>query len=436
MTNDQTRALAFLYQFLERALFAPHSSYFASLQGYAGVGKTWLIGNWLEEVLANYPDLRITVVAPTNKAVDVLRAKCGHLKVQFRTLDSFLGFRVKRDDDWKMQRHRNTKSVDGNDGPDFVVCDEASMVKKEYHEELRHRDVPVLYVGDPAQLQPVGEEQSPAFTVPDTFLMQEVARQAAGHPIIEMATYLRGMVNSGGWFTLSDLRQFAKDGDRRIAFTNYRNVHDWAERAIEKGMDARILAFTNAAVGENNAVMHKRLYPDAPLFGKGEMVLVNEAFDYDDETLLCNGELLRVEDCHEAEPIAGVETYTVTAKRLASSLVVDGETVGNTLTMHCALDPELAVRVHRDLTNKIYEARAAGDMGLMDKLMAARRPLNKLAPLRHSFSNTIHKSQGSTYDVALLDFPDIYRSREMRARLFYVGATRPSQYLVLAHSGG
>lgn len=432
MTNDQTRALAFLNQFLERAITRPGVSYFAALKGYAGTGKTWLIAYWLEQVLRDHPDLRIVVVAPTNKAVDVLRSKCGHLRVDFRTLHSFLGFRVKRNDDWKMETHRNTQL---QDSPDLVVCDESSMVGKEMHEELRFRDVPVMYVGDPAQLQPVGEESSPSFNVPDTCLLTEIVRQAAGNPIIDMATYLRGMVDSNGWFTSQDLRAFCKPEDRRISFTNYRNVHDWAQRAIEKGMDSRILAFTNAAVGMNNAAMHKRMFPNDALFGQNELVLVNEAFDYDDETLLCNGELLRVESCEESEPIAGVETYTVQAKRLASSLVVDGETVGATLAMQCALDPEKALRVHRDLTNKIYEARNNGDMQAMDKLIQTRRPLNKLAPLRHSYSNTIHKSQGSTYDVAILDFPDIYRSREMRARLMYVGATRPSQYLVLAHSG-
>lgn len=435
LTSHQQGALEFLDAYLADTLNT-RASAFAVLKGYAGVGKTWLIGHWVELVLERHPDLKIVIVAPTNKAVDVLRAKCGHLRVDFRTLDSYLGFRVKRDDDWKMQKHRSTKATAAEDEPDLVICDEASMVKIEYHKELGWREVPVLYVGDPAQLNPVGEEASPAFSVERQFEMTEVVRQAQGNPILDLATYLRDKINDGGWFTIQDIRQFAPNGDRRFTFTNHRNVLEWASTAIDKGMDARILAFTNAAVNEYNAKMHARRFPGVPLFGEGELALVNEAFDYDDDTLLCNGEQLRVVSCVEDAPIAGVEVYEVRAVRLASSLVVDGDTVGAELVMKVARDPEHALRTHRALTDRIYELRREGHMGQAEELFKERRPLNKLAPLRHSYACTVHKSQGSTYDVAFVDFPDIYRSRDMRARLLYVAATRPAEFLVMAHSGG
>lgn len=432
MTNDQTRALAFLDAYL--ATCQPGVSNFAALKGYAGVGKTWLIAHWVERLLEAKPDMRIVIVAPTNKAVDVLRAKCGHLPVNFCTLDSYLGFRVKRDDDWKMQRSRNTKSADA-DTPDLVICDEGSMVKGEYHKELEWRQVPVLYVLDPAQLEPIGEDGMPADKVQPSFLMEEIVRQAAGNPIIDLSTFLRHRVYDKNWFTLPDIRQFAKEDDRRIAFTNHSHVHNWACTAIDKGMDSRVLAFTNATVNDNNARMHAMRYADAPLFGVGELALVNEAFDYDDETLLCNGELLRITGCDRVDPIEGVEVYNVKGLRLRSSLVVDGDTVGNELDMLVPRSPEQAMRVHREMTDEIYRLRREGLMGKADELFKARRPLNKLAPLRHSYANTVHKSQGSTYDVAFVDFPDIYRSRDMRARLLYVAATRPAQFLVMAHSG-
>lgn len=433
LTQHQTEALVFLNDYL--ATCQRGESSFAALKGYAGVGKTWLIAHWVETLLQERPGLRIVIVAPTNKAVDVLRSKCGHLPVDFRTLDSFLGFKVKRNDDWQMQRHKNAKAAD-DEPVDLVICDEGSMVRLEYHNELKWKRVPVLYVLDPAQLEPVKETEMPAAMVEPAYMMTEVVRQAQGNPIIELATYLRDRVNDKQWFTIQDIRQFAQPGDRRIAFTNHRNVLDWACTALDKGMDARILAFTNATVNEYNAKMHQLRYPGTPCFGDGELALVNEAFEYDDETLLCNGELLRVVSCVPAEPIADVEVYTVTAKRLASSLVVDGETVGQELTMLVARDPDAAFRRHRDLTDMIYEYRKQGKMAEADELLKVRRPLNKLAPLRHAYACTVHKSQGSTYDVAFIDFPDIYRSKEMRARLLYVASTRPSEFLVVAHSGG
>ena len=425
---------------------SPTESSFYCLQGYAGVGKTWLVAAFLRALLARRPGIKIIVSAPTNKAVDVLRRKCGGLDVGFRTLDSFLGYRVKRNDDWEMERSQSNKR-DGA-SPDLLVVDEASMVKADYHNELRRRRIPVLYVGDPAQLQPVGEESSPAFSVPDRVLMTEVVRQEAGNPIIGLATYLRELIERDSTdFVLQDIRAFTVDGDRRISFTPRSNVYAWACAALDKGMDCRVLAFTNAAVNEHNARMHALRYPEAPLFGEGELALVNEAFDYDDDTLLTNGELLRVVKCERVEPIAGVETYEVAALRLADSLEVDGETTGQKLTLKVAADPDHAYRVHRALTSSIYETiaeirdaerkggRVAELRQRLDQMYATRKPLNKLAPLRHSYSCTVHKSQGSTYDVAMVDFGDVYRSREMRARLMYVAATRPSKFLVMVHNG-
>ena len=431
MTNDQTRALEAMDNWLDST--EPHDSAFFALQGYAGVGKTWLVVHWLARVLERNPHIKITVTAPTNKAVDVLRqkaqAQAPHIigMVAFRTLDSFLGFRIKRDDDWNMQRSRTDRR---EDAPDLVLVDEASMVKAEYHQELRARRVRVLYVGDPAQLQPVGEELSPAFHVADKVLMTEVVRQGAGNPIIELATWLRGLIDDGRTdFLLQDVRGFCVPNDRRIAFTGRAQMYDWAEAAIAKGMDCRILAFTNAAVAQHNATMHERAHPGTPLFGAGELVLVNEAFDYDDDTLLTNGQLLRVVSCERTTPIEGVDVFEVLA------VPQDGERKGDTLRMLVARDQGHALSTHKELTGQWYDAKAKGDTKAMREIGLRRAPLNKLAPLRHAYACTVHKSQGSTYDVALVDFSDVYRSREMRSRLLYVAATRPSQYLVMVHNG-
>ncbi len=439
-TQDQRRAREALDAWVDST--SPTESAFFSLQGYAGVGKTYLVADWVRTLLERRPDMNITIVAPTNKAVDVLRGKCGQHMVNgeplstlvtFRTLDSFLGFRVKRNDDWQIEKSRAGKQ---STSPDLVICDEASMVKLEYHNELTWRRVPVLYVGDPAQLQPVGEAMSPAFSVPEHVLMTEIVRQEEGNPIIEMATFLRKHIEAGtADFILQDLREFARPEDRRIAFTTRDKVHGWACAALDKGMDCRILAFTNATVNEANAQMHALRYPDAPLYGEGETVLVNEAFDYDDETLLTNGELLRVVECTPTDPIEGVEVYKVRAQRLANNLEVDGEARGRVLEFLVPRDPDHAFRVHRAMTDEIYALRKAGKFGDSEALMRARRPLNKLAPLRHAYACTVHKSQGSTYDVAFVDFSDVYRSREMRARLMYVAATRPAQFLVMVHGG-
>lgn len=445
MTADQTAARTALTQWFD-ATRKGVSSFF-SLQGYAGVGKTWLTADWLAGLMRANPEFRIVVVAPTNKAVDVLRSKMRAQapdvadKFEFRSLDSYLGYRIKRNDDWEMERSKGGQLNNGRKErePDLVACDEASMVKLEYHTDLKMRRVPVLYICDPAQLEPVGEQASPACNVPDKVLMTEVVRQAKGNPIIDFATYMRGKVNDASSFILQDLRQFAREDDRRISFTGLSNVPRWACAAADKGLDCRILAFTNAAVSAHNAVMHRLRFPDAPLFGVGELALVNEAFEYkepdSEEELITNGELMRVVGCERAPDIAGVEVYAVQAQRLANNMEVNGEVVPRVYDMLVPLNADKATATHKQLTNALWDARRAGNHQEADRLLDLRRPLNLLAPLRHAYSCTVHKSQGSTYDAAIVDFSDVYRSREMRARLMYVAGTRPSKFLVFAHGG-
>lgn len=431
LTTCQERGLAFLEDFEAGRLGAA-----AALEGAAGVGKTWLVAHWLERLCERHSDGEggwrdtlpaVTVTAYTNKAVDVLRAKVGHLPIQFKTLDSFLGYKVKKNDDGVVERSRFKNNKD----PDIIVVDEASMVPVDYVHELASRGtyhkgklqpLPVLYVGDKFQLAPVGEKTSTALDGPaHQCEMTTPTRQALGSPIIQLATHLRECVESGRMFILPDLRKYADN--KAVTFTPRTNVVNWALAAIRKGMDTRVLAWDNNSVNRYNADMHRSLYPDAAVFGAGERVLVNEAFEVNDDVMLLNGELLDVLTC---EP-DGVEAGNVACWRV----LVQAPHL-SPLELRVAQDPHLLAVRHKQLTEQLWAARRAGNIAEADRLVQARKPLNKLAPLRHSYASTVHKAQGSTYDVALVDFSSVYRSDE-RARLMYVATTRPSQFLVLGH---
>lgn len=72
----------------------------------------------------------------------------------------------------------------------LIVVDEASMVGRNMTDDLLSFGVPILAIGDPGQLPPVGDD--PGFTSgkPDFFLT-EIHRQAEGNPIIHLATLAR-----------------------------------------------------------------------------------------------------------------------------------------------------------------------------------------------------------------------------------------------------
>jgi ATP-dependent exoDNAse (exonuclease V) alpha subunit len=73
---------------------------------------------------------------------------------------------------------------------DLLVLDEVSMVGKQMAEDLLAFGKPILVLGDPGQLPPVGEESFFTDAEPDVMLT-EIHRQAADSPILRLATMAR-----------------------------------------------------------------------------------------------------------------------------------------------------------------------------------------------------------------------------------------------------
>jgi len=75
-------------------------------------------------------------------------------------------------------------------GADLVVIDEVSMVDSKMADDLLSFNVPILALGDPAQLPPVKGEGFFTRARPDVMLT-EIHRQARGNPVIDLATKVR-----------------------------------------------------------------------------------------------------------------------------------------------------------------------------------------------------------------------------------------------------
>ena len=72
----------------------------------------------------------------------------------------------------------------------LIVVDEASMVGEDIASDLLSFDIPILAIGDPAQLPPVGDK--PGFTDADPdFFLTEIHRQARDNPIIRLSMDVR-----------------------------------------------------------------------------------------------------------------------------------------------------------------------------------------------------------------------------------------------------
>lgn len=72
----------------------------------------------------------------------------------------------------------------------LMILDEGSMIDEDMANDLMEFEIPILVMGDPGQLPPVGGDPGFLGGVPDAFLT-EVHRQAADNPIIYLATMVR-----------------------------------------------------------------------------------------------------------------------------------------------------------------------------------------------------------------------------------------------------
>src|SRR5689334_22324343 len=149
------------------------------LFGYAGTGKTTLARH-----IADEADGEVKFAAFTGKAASVMRGKGCHGATTIHGLI----YRAR-------ESGEEIPSFDLYDEApaskaDLIVIDECSMVDAELARDLLSFKVPVLVLGDPAQLPPVQGAGFFTAAKPD-IMLTEVHRQAQDDPIVRLSLEVR-----------------------------------------------------------------------------------------------------------------------------------------------------------------------------------------------------------------------------------------------------
>ena len=122
---------------------------FVTCGGYAGTGKSTIISVILE-ALQNR-SMSFCPAAFTGKAANVLRKK----GMNASTIHSLI-YQPHKDEDGHVEWYLAEKTDLASKGIDGFIIDEASMVSKEIHQDLLSFRLPIIYVGDHGQLEPIG----------------------------------------------------------------------------------------------------------------------------------------------------------------------------------------------------------------------------------------------------------------------------------------
>lgn len=398
LNPDQAHALEKIKLWLES-----DEQYFA-LRGFAGTGKSTLMKE-LSKLGYNF-----YFSAPTNKATKVLSEFLG---VKSKTTYSLLGLRMVAEEDKRVLS--STEAPDLGANP-ILVIDEAGMLQKNLVKllvELGHR---VLFVGDPAQINPIGEIVSRAWRLAgrNKVTLRKVER--FDNELLQLSTSLRDCLKNKIW------RSPIKDnnnGDEGV-FVLPRPKFEEAMLSLklEDWDTTKVCCWRNRTVeGYNNIIREALGFTDD--YHVGERILLasplapmGNILAYTDEEFVIRGISRR---------IFGFETFEIDA------YVFDVE---RDFVLHVPVDPTAYAR---------HASRLASIASLEKNSMARKVAwkaywsfVETFSAVRYGYALTAHRLQGSTVQNIFVDQSDILANpnKPEAFRCLYVAATRPKRSLV------
>ena len=471
LTPDQQRAEAAFASWLS----SPGDGRPFVLSGYAGAGKTFLSMRLL--AAAEAAGLCWTVAAPTHKAVGVLRS---HLSVAGlrptwypATIHRLLRLKLKRQGD--LERCEETaQTAAALEHLGLVLIDEASMIDSSLLEICLRCAQPfgtrLVFVGDPAQLPPVGEPSSPVFGLKrgQRAELQQVVRHQG--PVLQLASGIRnGELPCRRPPPLPPIRSDAG----QVACLSPQAWLEQAQVALRRSAEldnpdhARILCYTNRSLERLVPIARRALHGDmadqlpvlpgevlisrsavmAPACTAGEEAA--EAVAEEPDMVLGSNRELVVRDVsperldlaelglNQADLGAGLPVPVIDTLKAA---VDAGETQ---LSLRLLPGVGSAGRRQFDvvLQRLRQQARAAASAGAKAEAKALWRRFflvrDAFASLGPAAVLTVHRSQGSTFGEVFVD-ADVFWPDDpvLRQQLVYVAVSRASSAVTLMAGAG
>ena len=409
--------------------------------GYAGSGKSTCVGTMIEHL--GLTEEQVMYMAPTGKAAKVLTKKlrndgwntpattihkaiymprtmkADYIEREMTRFETALSIKgdplsrfpdpmpgmSERDIRVRLAELENAlrEAMDG-EGPSFslkppqdlppgvklFVVDEASMVGTTVAQDLARFGIPILAIGDPGQLPPVGSDWGFDMDDPNVFLT-EIHRQAAENPIIRLATLARQ----------GEMLKVGNYGDD-VKVVNRRDD----DVTLNMDRDAMVLVGTHRKRWQLTDKIRKNLgyTENGPMAGEPLLVVKNSR----QHAPLVNGTILNNMTDH-----GDLQNGNVVLRLRAS----DPEADNLEYDLNCvqAVFEEHALRKQNSYT------------GDPRSVFAAKV---KYEQVDWGHVLTVHKSQGSEWDdVVVHDESGVFR--DQGPRWLYTGITRAANKLTV-----
>jgi exodeoxyribonuclease-5 len=335
--------------------------------GYAGTGKTTLAKYFAETI-----EGRAEFAAFTGKAAIVMQ-KNGCIGAS--TIHSLI-YRAETDEETGDAIFKLDSSGAARDAA-LIVIDECSMVDKAIGTDLLSFGVPILVLGDPAQLPPVKGGGFFTDQTPD-IMLTEIHRQAADNPIIQLATEVR----------MGRIPDYGEYGQSRVI--------------TAADIDAaQVTAADQVLVGTNRS---RHLY---------------------------NRRLRDLQDKTDPLPMVGDRLVCIRNDRLKK--IFNG---GLFDVIRAQPHPDKGDCVRLTLASEDFPTRSALTVTVREEFFTGGsedidwRELRGQQQFNYGYALTVHKAQGSQWnDVVLFDESRVFG--DDRQRWLYTGITRASDRITI-----
>lgn len=435
------------------------------LKGYAGTGKTTMIKTVVPELQQLGKD--VSLMAPTGRAAKVLREKTGcEACTIHQGIYSFERLEVERYDEHGQLIENGLKEKEhGENGTDDVqfffsirktkpddpsntiyVIDESSMISSRCaNNEILHFGTGVLiddlltyaqplhggkiiFIGDPAQLPPVGDNRSAALD--ESFFaerqlgvsvceLKQVLRQQGESTILKDAMMVRDVLQSESRNHLCFER---KKGEVEDITAGSVAASFYEENPIPSIGDAIVIAYTNALVKDYNDALRRRYFPGSKHVVTGDILQVVRNNMYigtgNQKVILFNGDFVKVLQVSDAVEMQSAPVWGEVAghrERLIISIgfrdavlqTEDGSVVKCKIidTLLNNREPNLTplqsmalyINFRMRHTPLKQNKEAFGDTLMRD-------PYFNALQVKFGYAITGHKSQGGEWKTAYIDY--------------------------------
>ena len=436
------------------------------IEGKAGTGKTTIA----KEILKEFEDEQIYVAAVSHKAKGVIKNSFGEdtRGKKFFSIASLLGLKGINDNDTQTTKFQvGTKVPLLDNPPALLVIDEASMITEDVLKKIidinssLSRPFQMLFLGDIGQIQPIRDEQSEFYRTNKDLLNKKSdifnskhksklitrVRQGEANPILPYADYFwenSQKENPELNPTQHIVRNNQITDKGSLLFSNseaevLNSVIKAVKNAVEKGLTnhVKIVTYHVNEKTELNQKVHEALFGKDSDYSKGDMLILNSQYDLPDvSATMENSSEIQIKSIQDTDVDEfGVHTlyletngkaYTRTGNEQKDCVI---QVVSrNDIGLYNQKLQELASRAKRQ-TNRALKKQAWGDFWEYK---------GRYADIDFGYAITAHKSQGSTYDIVVVDEKDIMgttaTSNQEKSELIYTALTRPRKTAIVISS--